>query len=295
MTDEPTRDAMDIMTLLAAAVSASGLNASVTLSLFPNDRPADEKLAGPVEIDLPGMMMCRVLELPEGTIMSGEQEQLADYVIIGGVLVKNRYGPVMGCAKAAARDYGADWSYISSPGRPAARAMIHLGTKFDIGQLVSFPMNGRYGQGAVWAITQFRDREPSYFVRPDEESAKLLGHDHDVSRDEGDLDAVNAAGDGQAEEPASISRSAAEEAALANLTQAIVSGSAGGDEIRAVIENDPHLANVICRGLDRIDPLAVEGGRSLSALRREAMSGTLTSRRLIRALAAAAQGRFTMP
>lgn len=170
--------------VLLSALSASG----VTATFYPRDLQAGE----PGEL----LGLSAVLELPAGAIASDEDMERADYVIVGGVVVKNREGPVHGYAK------GNIWSDISGPGRPAPHAMVHLGTKFDIGQQVR--LMRRRGdvnielRGEVVGVTQYRDREPSYLIAPDEAGKALLGGLTDVQADEGEISAMIDAG---AEDP----------------------------------------------------------------------------------------------
>lgn len=76
-------------------------------------------------------------------------------------------------------------------GTTGAQAMVHLGTKFDIGQRVGFVkvIGDRHWhcEGEVVAITQYRDREPCYQVRPNEASVAFLKRDWDVQCDEGEV------------------------------------------------------------------------------------------------------------
>lgn len=76
-------------------------------------------------------------------------------------------------------------------GTTAAQAMVHLGTAFAIGQRVGFVkvIGDRHWhcEGEVVAVTQYRDREPCYQVRPNDASVAFLKRDWDVQCDEGEV------------------------------------------------------------------------------------------------------------
>lgn len=146
---------------------------AVSLHIEPGEPIAPPRLA-----DEDPIPRYTVLELPEGSIMSGKQADMADIVIVGGVVCKNRHGPV----------------YSFERGREA-HAMVHLGTKFDIGQRVGFLRKRGdvhiAARGEIVAVTQYRDREASYYIAPDEASKGLLGGVPDLYVDEGELHALD--------------------------------------------------------------------------------------------------------
>lgn len=165
--------APDVNTFLGA-IAAAGLTA--TFTLFPRNLEQGEELGELLPLQ-------RVLELEEGAIMAGEQADMADIVIIGGRLVKNRHGRVC---------------------HDAISATVHLGTKFALGQRVGFVKvigdRNWHCEGEVIGVTQYREREPSYFVRPNEACIAFLKRDFDVQCDEGELHGFDLA----AEDPDAI-------------------------------------------------------------------------------------------